>query len=307
MKTVLVTGAHGFLGRHVATAFAQAGCTVLGVGLGDWESERPGDFGIDRWIGAAVTLEALQALNCCPDVVAHCAGSGSVGFSLAQPFQDFAMTVGTTAAVLEFMRLTAPEAQLIYPSSAAVYGAGHTGPIPVDAELAPSSPYGVHKLAAEALCRSAVQNFGLRCSIVRYFSLYGPGLCKQLLWEASRRLLAAEPDEPIEFFGTGDETRDWLHVHDAAGLMVQLAGDARQELVLNGGSGRAVTVAEVLGKLAKVLGCSADIRFNGQSRAGDPFHLQADIALTRALGWEPQVRLEEGLDEYAAWCRRITR
>jgi len=301
MKSVLVTGAHGFLGRYVAATFQQRGSSVVGFGLGKWGSERPGDYGIDRWVEAEITPDTLHALKCRPDVVAHCAGSGSVGYSLAQPYHDFTMTVGTTAAVLEFLHREAPEARLIYPSSAAVYGSGYSRPIPVDAPLNPSSPYGVHKLAAENLCSSAHRHFGLRCSLVRFFSLYGSGLCKQLLWEACHRLVAARSGDPVEFSGTGEESRDWLHVDDAAKLIVQVAETDVDVLVVNGGNGLALTVAEALKELSAALGSAAAIRFNGKKRAGDPAHLQADISRTLELGWTPQVGFKEGIAEYAAW------
>lgn len=307
MKTVLVTGAHGFVGRHAAMAFAQAGYVVHGIGLGVWDNESPADFGIDSWQEAEITLPTLMALDCRPDVVVHCAGSGSVGFSLGQPYDDYAMTVGTAAVVLEFMRLDLPGARLIYPSSAAVYGGGHEGPIPATASLAPTSPYGVHKLAAEVLCLSAVHHFGTNCSVVRFFSLYGPGLRKQLLWDASRRLVATEPGEVVEFFGTGNEIRDWLHVRDAAALLLRLAETPSQEMIVNGGSGRAATVAWVLAELAEALGSRAEIRFNGAVREGDPPHLQAEIGPALALGWRSQIPLEEGLRDYAAWFRSMTR
>ena len=202
MKTVLVTGGHGFLGRNVALRFNRAGYEVHSIGLGTWIDESPADFGIYNWCESAISVDALQSMHCKPDVFVHCAGSGSVGLSMSSPLADFTMTVDTTAAVLEYIRTKAPEARLVYPSSAAVYGCRHTGPLREDYAPAPVSPYGVHKLMAEQLCLSAIHTFELDCRLVRFFSLYGPGLRKQLLWDASNRIAQAG-DEMLEFFGTG--------------------------------------------------------------------------------------------------------
>ena len=130
----------------------------------------------------------------------------------SDPFADFQRTVGSTAALLEYIRVDCPGAALVYPSSAAVYGHAVQLPMQEDGPLRPVSPYGVHKKFAEDLIRSHCVMFGLRASIVRLFSIYGEGFRKQLLWDACRKLLAGER----EFFGIGDETRDWLHVDDAS-------------------------------------------------------------------------------------------
>lgn len=306
MRSVIVTGAHGFLGRNVAASFQQAGYEVHGLGIGTWSGEAPEDFGISRWYETALTLETLRAVSCRPDVLVHCAGSGSVGFSLSNPLDDFLMTVDTTATVLEYLRTVAPGARLVYPSSAAVYGCRHDGPLEETCQPDPVSPYGVHKLMAEQLCLSAVRNFGLDCRIVRFFSLYGPGLRKQLLWDAARRLTGTS-DEAVEFFGTGQETRDWLHVRDAATLMLMLAEHESPPLVVNGASGDVRSVQDMLLALRAALAGRAQIAFNNQVREGDPQHLQAATTLAERLGWQPAVPLAEGLQEYAEWFRDATK
>lgn len=306
MKTVLVTGAHGFLGRNVAATFSQAGYEVHGIGIGTWSGEAPADFGIRNWHETSISLDTLKTMNCNPDVVVHCAGSGSVGFSLGHPYKDFSMTVDTTAAVLEYIRTSAPQAKLIYPSSAAVYGCRHSGPFKETCQPDPVSPYGMHKLIAEQLCLSAARNFGLDCRIVRFFSLYGPGLRKQLLWDACQRLSAAAGGR-VEFFGTGQETRDWLHVRDAAALMLVLAEREPSPLIVNGASGEGCSVQAMLIALNDALGSRASIGFNNQVRAGDPQHLQADMGCVAGLGWKAKVTLSEGLKEYAEWFKSATK
>ena len=305
MKTVLITGAHGFLGRYCAREFSNRGFRVIGLGYGSWDGESPEDLGIQRWIESAVDLDVLRSIAEPVHVIVHCAGSGAVGYSLTNPMQDFEMTVDTTLAVLEFMRLAAPAATLVYPSSTAVYGCRDDAPIPETAPLLPVSPYGVHKKIAEDLCFSYAHSFGIKVSAIRFFSIYGNGLRKQLLWDACCRISEACRGE-VEFFGTGTELRDWLHVQDAAALIYAVGCSQEPGQVLNGGCGNGVTVRDVLTMIAEGLGGGVKITFNGLEREGDPKHFCADTARSLALGWQPRVPLSEGVGNYIAWFKKET-
>src|SRR5206468_9707518 len=122
--------------------------------------------------------------------------------------------------LLEWLRGSAPESLVIVASSAAVYGAGHGGPIPEDAAVAPMSPYGQHKLMMEQLCQSYAVTFGLRSTVARLFSVYGPHLRKQLLWDICIRLQRGE--RALVMDGTGAEVRDWIDVRDVARLFAKI-------------------------------------------------------------------------------------
>src|SRR5262245_56131981 len=99
-KNVLVTGSHGFIGRHVARLYAAAGCTVTGIGHGTWNVDEFSQFGLTFWHMADITVDALVTYAGRPDIIIHCAGSGSVAFSMEHPHQDFMRTVATTAEIL---------------------------------------------------------------------------------------------------------------------------------------------------------------------------------------------------------------
>ena len=298
-SSVIVTGAQGFIGRHVSRAFDREGWHVIGIDHSAWQQGKPADWGIAQWHLAEVTTDVLTSLNSCPAAVVHCAGSGSVGFSYSEPAKDFAYSVETTVHVLEFIRLYAPSAVLILPSSAAVYGLVRELPTPITHPTNPVSPYGVHKLVAEMLCRSYQRHFGVTVTVIRFFSVFGAGQRKLLLWDACWKISMGQ----TEFFGTGDETRDFLHVEDAATLIQIAATRApRGEFsVINGGTGQVVTVRMVLDELFQLSNYTVSPAFNGQTKIGDPPHYLADISETLRWGWKPQIKLRDGLRRYVEW------
>ena len=297
-ELALVTGAYGFVGRHVARVLARRGAHVVGIGHGNWGRDEWRTWGLAEWHTADVTVDALTTYGGEPDLVFHCAGSGSVAFSMTHPEQDWQRTVGSTLAVLEYLRIQRPNARLVIPSSAGVYGLATQLPICTSAELRPASPYGVHKKVVEDLCRSYAEHFGVRSALVRLFSVYGIGIRKQLLWDACSKLVAGN----TRFAGTGLETRDWLHVEDAAQLMLTAAHHASTACpVVNGGEGRAVSIREVIELIAARLGNSLAPEFSGEARAGDPTHYQADVSSSLAWGWVQQHNRVREMNAYVDW------
>lgn len=299
-KIVLITGGFGFLGRAAAKNYQRQGWRVVGIGRGRWDAEEALAHGFDAWLDASVALSSLMTLNERFDVVIHCGGNGSVGYSLEHPLQDFEKTVQGTIELLEFLRVTKSDAVLVYPSSAGVYGAKDDAPIGETDTLNPISPYGYHKRIAEQLLESYSRAFGIKVAIIRFFSIYGPGLTKQLLWDASAKLRAGAS---AEFWGTGAETRDWISGADAAELMAAAARSGQRFVVVNGAGGERVTVAQVLEMLKLELGVDTRITFNGIVREGDPRFYHADITRARAFGWAPALNLESGIGQYVQWIK----
>ncbi len=295
---VVITGAAGFIGRHVARRFALADWSVIGLGHGTWSREDATLWGIAEWHPTDISFDALSNLVSIPDAIIHCAGSGSVGYSLNHPFQDFHRSAGTVAATLEYMRLRAPHARLVYLSSAAVYGYAGDAPIREDALPAPLSPYGFHKMMGESLCRMYGTQYKVSSVIVRLFSVYGCGLQKQLLWDACCKAFAGNHS----FDGAGDETRNWLHVQDAADLIYRAVDHSSTDsLPANGGTGEAPSIRAVLHELFAALHISAAPTFSGMTRHGDPKHYQADVSVIQKWGWVPTVGWRDGIRAYAEW------
>lgn len=302
-QNVLVLGGLGFVGRHLCRLLSDEGNAVYSLGHGSIPEQQIKDWGISHWVNSSITVEALaQAFKEVSfAAVIHCAGSGAVSLSYQQPFDDYQRSVISVMAGLEFVRTIQPKhTRFVLASSAAVYG-NHSSVLTEDSSLIPISPYGLHKVAAENLCREYSQYFSINCSLVRLFSVYGSSLRKQLLWDASNKFKNGN----AEFFGSGQELRDWIHVKDAASLLRNAALKDQGLLEIYNGGGFHASTREVLSQLAKSLEIDIDLQFNGMTHEGNPKNLVADY--TRAknkLGWTPRVSIEEGLKDYAKWINK---
>lgn len=304
--TMWVTGAKGFIGRHLVRVLADHGHAVHGIGHGAIEDADQERIGLRGWLNGeidAANLNALAGQSGSPTTIFHLAGGSSVGLSIAQPYEDFSRTVSSTARLLEWLRRSAPDCRLIVASSAAVYGAQYSGPISEDAEPVPMSPYGQHKLMMEQLCKSYAVTFGLRSTVARLFSVYGPNLRKQLLWDICSRLQRGELT--LVMGGTGAEVRDWIDVRDVARLFAKIADLPQREAyqIINGGSGLGTTVSEITSMIASRWNCNIVVQFSGTARSGDPSSLLADDAKLRRLPFDWQIPLERGLAEYVLWFK----
>ena len=303
-KLVLVAGGFGFAGRHTAFAFKRAGFEVAAIGHGDFGPGQCHQYGIDHWVSADITLDNLSAIKLVPSVIVNCSGSGSVGLSFKDPLADFNKTVNSTISLLEFIRQKAPLAKFIQLSSPAVCGDHEDALIKVTDPLNPISPYGFHKKAAEDACLFYHRMGGLDIAIIRFFSLYGPGLKKQLFWDAHGKIKLNPP--VLEFFGTGEETRDWLYIDDAVDLILKVARfKSPMVQIFNGASGQKRTIRETMGCFLDAAGSRADLKFNGEARPGDPRFYWADISGSLELGWSPSTTLKQGIQRYISWASGI--
>jgi len=303
MKTdvnkILVTGAHGFIGRHVAKTAAQKGCRVIGVGHGKWDACSYIHWGISEWYEGSIAGDILKKCLSDVNVIFHCAGGSSVGSSISNPATDFERTVLSTLNVLEYVRANQLKIKIVYISSAAVYGA-YKDELPIGTNYCgnPISPYGHHKKIAEELVRSYTNSYGIESVIVRLFSVYGDGLSKQLLWDACKKFSIGDST----FSGTGNEVRDWIHVKDVANLLLLASTKASSQCpVINGGSGLGVTVSAVLNLVSKNLGFSHKITFSGKARRGDPIKYEADMNIPSKWGWKTNYNLDDGVAQYVKW------
>lgn len=304
MKTVIITGALGFIGQYVSKIFKNNHYYVIGIGHGDSSKANLDNIGIDEWHNADVTLNSLKKIEKNADTIVHCAGGSTVGFSINNPRLDYLKTVNSTLEVLDYVKNYSSNSSLIYLSSAAVYGSKNDYPIGEKEIPNPVSPYGFHKLASESICKSYSFCFGVNVAIIRLFSIYGEGLRKQLLWEGSKKIFTSKDE--VCFFGDGTETRDWLHVSDAAKLIFHLSQTEYKFLIVNGGFGRRTSVMELISILVKQFDKpNLKVRFSNVIKQGDPKYYHSNIGNALKLGWEPQINLEKGIKNYVDWYKKL--
>ena len=302
-NTVLITGANGFIGHYLSMLYAAKGWDVIGIGQEEYPEKEWRKFGLKQWILSDVSIDSLKVIEDNIDLIVHCAGSASVPLSVSDPYLDYQSNVRTTLEVLEYVRTCSPYTKIVLPSSVAVHGEVKQLPIMETDPLKPISPYGVHKKIAEDLCLSYARNFSLSVSIVRLFSVYGPGLRRQILWDACNK---ANKHDDSAFYGTGNETRDFIHVEDAAELLY-LTGEyaVPDGLIVNGGTGVSTAIGDLISEIYLTMNYEVKPDFSMKVKVGDPVHYQADISRARSLGWTPKRDIHQGIRDYVNWFREL--
>lgn len=292
---ILVIGAKGFIGSYVVEYFQQNHNEV-------WQCDVVTDYTTDRYIQIdagnsdfKLVFEQYQF-----DVCVNCSGAASVPDSIIHPYRDFLLNTANVMAMLDAIRLYAPNCRFINMSSAAVYGNPKCLPVTEDQQIAPMSPYGQHKAMAENILRYFSAEYGLKTCSLRIFSAFGVGLRKQIFWDMNSKMTGSS--EAV-FWGKGDESRDFIHACDIAkvvGLCVQNA-DFNGEAI-NVANGVQTTVREAVALFARLKNYKGKVIFNGKVREGDPRYWEADIRVIKSWGYYPAVSLEQGLKEYILWA-----
>ncbi len=286
---LLVTGSRGFVGGSVGLWASLTGHEVLGVGL----ASQP----VKGWLGAYVQMNvAASDLSGVidgfkPDVVVHAAGGASVSNSLANPLYDLKSSAFTWANTLDSVRRSGVRPVVLFPSSAAVYGNPAVLPVREDAPTDPISPYGFHKAACELLAREYAECFGLKILICRLFSVFGPAQRRLLIWELFEQL--AGHDETVWLRGTGEESRDYLHIDDVTSAFLALAenalADNERYRLVNVASGTSINVLDLSKRIREQVAPEKDIKCRGIVSSSDPKSWEADVGLLRSLApnWQP--------------------
>ena len=237
------------------------------------------------------------------DICINSSGNGHVGQSLVNPINDFSLNAFNVGKMLDAIRIYNPHCKFINISSAAVYGSPSTLPISENHPLQPLSPYGFHKVFAEQLCKEYSMFYDLKTCSLRVFSAYGNGLKKQLFWDMYQKCKTHE--NSIHFFGTGMETRDFIHIDDLleAIKLIVLNSKFNGECI-NVASGIETSIKDATNSFSNQLPVKKKIVFNNQLKVGDPLNWKADITYLKSLGFSQKISLEEGLSNYSKWLQR---
>jgi UDP-glucuronate 4-epimerase len=311
---VMVTGAAGFIGYHVAAALLGRGIEVVGVDdLNAYYDVRLKQARLAR-LGKGLAFhrldladhEGLARLGDGVDVVVHLAAQAGVRYSLEQPFAYAAANLTGHLSVLEMVRHRQSVKHLIYASSSSVYGTGSALPYAEDARAdQPSSLYAATKRADELMSRSYAHLFGMKQTGLRFFTVYGPwGRPDMAYFGFAEAIMAGEP---VTLYEEGRLKRDFTYVDDVVagilGVVDHPPGDEAPHRLFNIGNNRAEYVTDLVRLLEERLGRKALI-VNRPKPEADPVETWADVSALNALcGYAPTTRLEVGVARFVDWYK----
>lgn len=314
---ILLTGAAGFIGYHAAAALLARGDHVTGVdNLTPYYDLRLKQARLDnlrqdpgfRFVEADCADEhafAAIADSAGFDAILHLAAQAGVRYSVENPLAYVDANVRGQVVVLEqAARLGLP---LVFASSSSIYGANEKVPFEEgDRVDAPVSVYAATKRAGELMATAYASIHNVRSTGLRFFTVYGPyGRPDMAPWLFTDAIRAGRP---IDVFNNGDMERDFTHVSDiVSGVVAALdrAIDRSQPLapVYNLGNNNPVRLMDFIAAIERAVGREA-IKVMKPKPAGDVLRTYAGIDLAqRELGYNPKIRIEDGIADFVAWFR----
>lgn len=312
---ILLTGAAGFIGSHLAERLLDLGHEVVGYDSFDsflYDAETK-ERNVAPLVARAprFTLvrgdlldRALVAEHCRgKELVVHLAALAGVRPSIQDPPRYARANVEGTIHVLEGCRLAGVQ-RLAFASSSSVYGARDAADVPFresDPCLTPASPYAATKRAGELICSTYRDLYGLGVTSLRFFTVYGPRQRPEMAIHKFTRAIAA--GQPVTLYGDGSSARDYTYIDDiidgtTAACLKVTPGDYS---LYNLGGSRTTTLRRLVELIGAALGREPRIDWQ-PNQPGDVPITYADVARAeRDLGYAPKVPIEEGIRRFVAW------
>ena len=295
----MVTGGAGFIGRHLITKLLDDGHEI--TIFDNFSSSSKNDVtyllesGVSLVTGDILDYDLLLKSMSNHDFVIHLAAQTSVSKSIANPKATVDIIVDGTVNVLKSCVKTNVK-NLIFSSSAAVYGNSLDTLISENSQLSPLSSYGASKLVAEYNLHAFSKFFGLNCISLRLFNVYGNGQSTDA--GVIRKFLKNISEEiPLEIFGDGTQTRDFVHISDVIEAFYCAIRniEAKHGNVYNIGSGSATSINELASLLISSKGKDLQL-IHKPALEGEIKDSKADISLAKNdIGYSPQMSLSDGL------------
>ncbi len=297
-ERVLILGAAGFVGPYLARELAEHGAQVV---CADRTDGGPAGFAYRQadLTDAAAVRGLLESVR--PDAAVNLAAVSSIAQSWREPQAAFAVNVGGTMNLMEAARRLDPMPRLLLVGSAEEYAPRET-PLDETAPLDAESPYGISKLAQERLARSWAGRYGLRIACVRAFNHTGPGQTDRFVIPAWVRQAAAihHSGRPgVMRVGNLSVRRDFSDVRDVVRAYRLILEGMRGGETYNVGSGRSVPLSELLAFIVSL--SDQPIRVETDPAllrpSDNPVQICDHGRITKALGWEPERRVEDTIRE----------
>ena len=313
MALILITGAAGFIGSHLAERLLARGDQVVGLdnfdpfyprqakerNLGGPKAHSGFTFAEADLRDASAMADLLERHR--PQRIVHLAAKAGVRPSLEDPAAYVEANVQGTLNLLLVCR-RAPVEHFVFASSSSVYGndvqAACTEDAPTDS---PASPYGATKKAGEVLCFTYHQLLKIPVTCLRLFTVYGPRQRPDLAIHKFVRLI--EAGKPVPFFGDGASRRDYTFVEDTVSGITAALDRPDSYQIYNLGRGDPVTLNQMLKAVEGALGKKA-VLDRQPEQPGDVRTTWADISKAKqSLGYQPKVQLEAGVERFVEWWR----
>jgi UDP-glucuronate 4-epimerase len=314
-RTILVTGAAGFIGSHTVDKLLALGHRVIGLDNFDdfydpaikrdnirEAQEMPNFMGIVGDIRSDVELDNIFDIYDITDII-HLAARAGVRPSWEDPFLYEELNVHGTIKLLQRAANKGVK-HFIYASSSSVYGINEELPFtPEHATQKTISPYAASKLAAEGYVHAYHRLAGFKATTLRFFTVYGPRQRPEMAIHKFSRLI--ENGEPVPVFGDGESSRDYTYIDDITTGMagcLDRGGDAYE--ILNLGSTHVVKLNDLVDIVGRTLG-KVPVIDRQDDKPGDVPTTYADVTRSRELlGYEPSTTVEEGVPKFVEWFRR---
>ena len=293
---ILIIGSKGFIGSHCVKYFSKEHNV--------WECDVVADYVNKNYFIVDTTNadygDIFQQQQF--DICINCSGASSVPDSIKKPQRDFTLNTVNVHKQLDAIRRFNPNCKYINLSSAAVYGNPQQLPISESHNTNPISPYGAHKKMAEDVCNLFYEQYKVKCCSLRIFSAYGEGLKKQLFWDLHQK---AKTSSEVVLFGTGNESRDFIHVLDIVFAIDFIIKNAEfNSEVVNIANGKEISIKYVSGLFYEIFNPSKIVvKFGGEERKGDPINWCADIGLLKTMDYKQRINIDEGLKRYVQWLK----
>jgi NAD dependent epimerase/dehydratase len=312
-KTVLVTGAGGFIGSHLTERLVRDGHEVRAFIRYNGRDDRGHLDRLDPEVRSAIEVhrgdlkdpEAVRRAVEGRAWVFHLGALIAIPYSYQNPLDVVQTNVVGTAHVLDACRASRTLERIVLTSTSEVYGTAQYVPIDEEHPLRGQSPYAASKIGADALGESYHRAFGLPVTILRPFNTFGP---RQSARAIIPTIISQALTRPVVRLGSLDPRRDLSYVKDTVSGFVAIAGcDAALGRVVNIGRGEDVTIGELVERIGSRLGKALRVETDAERvrpAASEVGRLLAGTALARDLwGWSPKYTLDQALDETIAWVR----
>ncbi len=309
-RKVLVTGAGGFIGSHLAELLARQGAEVRAFirytsrGEHGWLEQVSPETAeaIEVFRGDLANPEAVRSSMHGCEFVFHLGALIPIPYSYVHPREFVTANVEGTLNVLEAARQEEP-ARIVHTSTSEVYGTAQRIPIDEEHPLHPQSPYAASKVGADQLALSYRRSFGTPVVVARPFNTYGP---RQSARAVIPTIVSQALSRDVVELGATSPTRDFLYVEDtAAGLAACAMAEEVEGEVINLGTGSEVSIGELAERIVQLAGRDVSVSLD-EHRLRPPDseveRLVADTSKARQLlGWEPTVELDDGLRRTIEW------